>query len=55
MSVIARADKDTMYWDEAMKQPDADKLLNVAFNEIKTHEDNKDWEIVPFEDLPAEH
>jgi hypothetical protein len=52
MLVIARTDEDTMYWDQAMKQPDADKFLNAAFEEIKTHEENKHWEIVPIEDLP---
>jgi hypothetical protein len=52
LSMIAKADEDTMYWDQAMKQPDSDKFLEAAFDEIKTHEDKKHWEVVPIEDLP---
>jgi hypothetical protein len=54
LSVVARADEDTMYWDQAIKQPDADKFLEAAFEEIKTHEDNHHWEVVPIEDLPED-
>jgi Reverse transcriptase (RNA-dependent DNA polymerase) len=52
MGMIAKADEDTMYWDQAMKAPDAKEFLQAAFDEIQTHEDNKHWEVIPIEDLP---
>jgi Reverse transcriptase (RNA-dependent DNA polymerase) len=52
--MIAKADEDTMYWDKAMKQPDKENFLQAAFNEIKTHEENQHWEVVPIEHLPKE-
>jgi hypothetical protein len=45
-------DEDTMYWDQAMKQPDAEQFLQAAFDEIKTHDDNKHWEVIPINELP---
>jgi Na+-transporting NADH:ubiquinone oxidoreductase subunit NqrF len=52
--MIAKADEDTMYWDQAMKQPDSENFLQAAFDEIKTHEENHHWEVVPIEDLPED-
>jgi hypothetical protein len=54
LSMIAKADEDTMYWDQAMKQPDSKNFLQAAFDEIKTHEENQHWEVVPIEDLPED-
>jgi Reverse transcriptase (RNA-dependent DNA polymerase) len=54
LSMIAKADEDTMYWDQAMKQPDSDNFLQAVFDEIKTHEENLHWEVVPIEDLPED-
>jgi hypothetical protein len=51
ISLMAQADNDTMYWDQAMKEPDAQRLLEAALIEIQTHEDNKHWGVVPIEDL----
>jgi hypothetical protein len=52
--MIAKVDKDTMYWDQAMKAPDAKNFLQAAFDKIKTHEENKHWEVVPIKDLPED-
>jgi hypothetical protein len=37
LSMIARADKDTMYWDQAMKQPDNANFIQGAKDKINTH------------------
>jgi Reverse transcriptase (RNA-dependent DNA polymerase) len=50
--MIAKADKDTMYWDQAMKQPDSAKFIEAAKDEINTHEENEHWEVIPIEEVP---
>jgi hypothetical protein len=50
--LMAKTDQDTMYWDQAMKQPDSQQFLEAALNEIQTHEVNKHWEVVPINELP---
>jgi hypothetical protein len=52
LSMIAKADEDIMYWDQAMNRPNSEKFLQVEFDEIKTHEENQHWGVVPIEDLP---
>jgi histone deacetylase 1/2 len=34
-------------FDEAMKLPDADQWLAAAQQEMKAHDDNKTWSLVP--------
>jgi Reverse transcriptase (RNA-dependent DNA polymerase) len=53
ISLMASTDQDTMYWDQAMKQPDAQKFLEAALDEIRTHEVNKHWEVIPIDQLPS--
>jgi Reverse transcriptase (RNA-dependent DNA polymerase) len=50
--LMARTDQDTMYWDQAMKQPDAHQFLEAALEEIQTHKVNKHWEVIPIDQLP---
>ena len=38
---------DTMYLDQAMKEPDAAEFERAMLQEVKMHEDRKHWEVVP--------
>jgi hypothetical protein len=38
--MIARVDKDTMYWYQAMKQPNNANFIQAAKGEINIHEEN---------------
>jgi hypothetical protein len=52
MTIMARVEKDTMYWDEAMKQPDAPKFFDAAVKEVESHNKNKNWKIISIEEVP---
>jgi Reverse transcriptase (RNA-dependent DNA polymerase) len=41
-----------MYWDEAMRQPDAPKFFKAAMKEIKSHNRYKNWKIILIEKAP---
>jgi hypothetical protein len=38
-------DPDTLYLWEAMKEPDADKLLEAMQQEVDDHTNHKHWEL----------
>jgi hypothetical protein len=52
ISLLAKTDKDTMYFDQAMKQHDAPQFIQAAIDEVATHQDNGHWEVVPISDVP---
>jgi hypothetical protein len=49
---MTSVEKDTMYWDEAMRQPDAPKFYEAAMKEIESHNKNKNWKIIPIAKVP---
>jgi hypothetical protein len=52
ISIMSHIEKDTMYWDEAMRQPDADKFLEAAIQEVNTHSNFKHWKVIPISKVP---
>ncbi len=52
MSLLAQTDADTMYWDQALAQPDADQFIEAAILEVQTHEENGHWIVVPLREIP---
>jgi Reverse transcriptase (RNA-dependent DNA polymerase) len=52
MSLLSQTDADTMYWDQAIKQPDADAFIEAAIKEITTHQENGHWKLVTRQDVP---
>jgi hypothetical protein len=48
----ATADPDSMYLDQALREPDAKKFIEAMQNEIQAHTDNRQWEIVPRASVP---
>ena len=52
MSLMAQTDADTMYWDQAIKQPDAEEFIQAAISEVTTHQQNGHWKVIPKEKVP---
>jgi len=52
MAYAASADPDTMYWHEAMREPDRDKFIEAAQKEIDDHLDSETFEVMRRSDLP---
>jgi hypothetical protein len=51
LTVMTSIENDTMYWDEAMRQPDALKFYDAAIKEIESHNKNTNWKIVPIKEV----
>ena len=52
ISFKATSDPDTMYWHQAMKQPDADKFLQAAAKEFNSHHENNHWTMIERDQVP---
>jgi hypothetical protein len=39
MVLAASGDPDTMYWDQALRQPDKEQFIQAAIKEIVTHQE----------------
>jgi hypothetical protein len=52
ISIMSHIEKDMMYWDEAMQQPDANKFLEAAIQEVNTNSKFKHWKIIPISKVP---
>ena len=48
----ASSDPDTMYWHEAMRQPDAEKFREAATKEVKTQTEMGVYEIIKKSEVP---
>jgi hypothetical protein len=44
---VARQNKDTLYYDQAMSAPDADEFKKAIIKEVNAHIENKHWDLVP--------
>ena len=49
------ADEDTMYLNQAKKEPDWKQFHEAMVKEIKDHTDGKHWEVVPRDSMPKGH
>jgi Reverse transcriptase (RNA-dependent DNA polymerase) len=52
LAMLAKTDEDTMYWHQALQQPDSAQFIQAAKDEINTHEINKHWEVVSMDQIP---
>ena len=48
----ASTDPDTMYYHEAMREPDREQFLNAMQQEVESHTQNQVWEMVPRSQVP---
>jgi hypothetical protein len=51
LAIIEKTDEDTMYWHQALQQPDSAQFIQAAKDEIDTHEINKHWEVVSMDQV----
>ena len=52
MAYAASADPDTMYFHEAMKEPDREEFVKAMQKEVESHTANEVWELVPASKMP---
>ena len=51
-SIASEGDKDTMYYHQAMKEPDAGEFIEAMIKEFQDHTDWDHWELIPIEEVP---
>ena len=52
ISFAASSDPDTLYWHQAMKQPDAEEFRKAAIKEFNDHCEKKHWVIIDRSEVP---
>ena len=52
IAFAASCNPDILYWDQAMKAPDRDKLIEAVGIELDGHEKIGNYEPIPIHDLP---
>ena len=54
IAMAASADPDTMYWHEAMSQPDQKQFLEAAIKEVNDQTKNGNWEVIHQMEVPSD-
>jgi hypothetical protein len=52
IAFLARTNADTMYFDQAMKQPDKDEFVKAIVQEVNDHIDRNHWKLIPRSEVP---
>ncbi|KAI2507330.1 hypothetical protein MHU86_7050 [Fragilaria crotonensis] len=52
LAYAASADPDTMYYHEAMREPDRPEFIKAMVKEVQSHTENGVWELVPRSSIP---
>jgi hypothetical protein len=52
LAFVASNDPDVMYYDQAMKQPDANRFTKACNDKIAAHHDNGHWKVVECTQIP---
>jgi hypothetical protein len=52
LAYSASADPDTMYYHEAMREPDSAEFIKAMAKEVQSHTENEVWELVPRSSVP---
>jgi hypothetical protein len=52
IAFLAKTDKYTMYFHQAMKAPDREEFVKAIVKEMNYHIVSKNWELVPRQDVP---
>ena len=48
----ASSDPDTMYFDQAMKEPDRKEFINASIKEVNSHLKCNHWKLLPRSGIP---
>ena len=54
IAFMASTDPDTMYYHQAMKEPNREHFKESVHKKIEDHEHNHHWEITLIEDVPKD-
>ena len=54
LAIAASADPDTMYYHEAMKEPDKEEFIKAMVKEVEGQQANGNWTIVKADTIPKE-
>ena len=52
LAYLAISDPDTMYFDQAMKEPHRQEFLNASTREVKSHCELNPWKLLMRKDVP---
>jgi hypothetical protein len=52
VAFLASTNKDTMYFHQAMKEPDRDEFKKAIIKEVNDHIERKHWELIPRHAVP---
>ena len=52
IAFLASTNADTMYFDQAMRQPDKDEFVKAIVQEVNAHIDRNHWELIPRSQVP---
>ena len=44
-SMLSTVNKDTVYFDQAVCEPDAPEFVNAIINKVNVHVDHKHWKL----------
>ena len=53
IAFAARADPDTMYLHEAMKQSDKKEFIKAMMEEVTSHTNTGQWKVIPIGEVPS--
>jgi hypothetical protein len=54
IAFLAQADADTMYFDQAIQEPDCKEFIKACIKEANDHIDRKHWELIPRAEVPKD-
>eukprot|EP00957_Ditylum_brightwellii_P013342 1007879-Ditylum_brightwellii.AAC.1 len=52
IAFAAKHDPDTMYFHQAIKQPDDPQFVEAIVKEINGHTERGHWQLIPIEEVP---
>ena len=54
IAFLASSNADTMYFDQAMKQPDCKEFIKAVVKEVNDHIECKHWQLIPRSQVPKD-
>lgn len=54
LAFMASSNADTMYYDQAIRQPDAPEFVKAIIKEVNDHIEKKHWKLIPREEVPSD-
>ena len=55
VAFLTTTNRDTMYFDQVMKEVDAPNFIEAIITEMNNHINRKNWKLIPRSSLPQRH